>query len=430
MKLLSRLFRSEKKERVTVNLLVTEYVSRLRSGELVDRSTFISNYPHLAVDLSKAMASNPAVLALEDQVRRTRSSSQSAQRDPMSGSDVRLRDDRTPTQFIKPLDINFGEYEIFYEIGQGAMGRVYKAREKGTGRFVALKTLQAGAEIRAAQLRRLSREGFVHGQLNHPNIVQVYDAGMCEDVPYLAMELIKGGRTLETLLEKTGKPVEERRAAEIICAVARALAYSHDQNVVHRDIKPSNIMMVGDTPKLTDFGLAFVHQEEFARLTQSGEMLGTLCYMPPEQVRGRVRSPDDKPLPQIDVYSLGATFYELLTGEPPFTADSPVKVIKKVIEDDPSPPSASGVSKEVEAICIQCLEKMPEDRYSTASELADDLQCYLDGKPVSAPAVNWMLRRVQRTISRRHLIAIALTLTGVVLFVVACLVYLLLFRGS
>ncbi len=399
MKLLRDLFGSKGVD--PLDTLADDYLKRLKRGEKIDRSSFIATYPELAVELGRRLDANPEIVAAEEKLQKQFPG-------PM-GLATRGAPDGVPDFSIeeapKAFDgMKLGDYEIASEIGRGAMGRVYRARKVGSSQDVALKTLPASLDISDGQMARLGREGSAQGRLNHPNIVKVYDSGTCDEIPYLCMELIEGGETLQTLLEKTGKRFEERRAAEIILALAHALAYSHQQDVVHRDIKPSNIMMDGDTPKLTDFGLAFIQRQDVTRLTQSGEMLGTLCYMSPEQVGGHQSDGSSDPHPQCDVYSLGATLYELLTGELPFVAETPGQLIKKVIDDDPLPPEKMGakVSKDIEAICIKCLEKSPEKRYYTASALGDDLTRYLDGRRVEAPRINWATRRLRNYVSKRR----------------------------
>ena len=203
-----------------------------------------------------------------------------------------------PDEFLAaPFELmEFGDYEIESEIGRGAMGRVYKAWDPTCERFVALKTIHPNFELSRTIIRRLLREGNTQKELKHKNIVEVFKTGEEEGIPFIVSEFIENAKTLSCLLGEPKKPLAERRAVEIILEIAKALEYSHEASVIHRDIKPSNIMMDGKVPKLTDFGLAFVETAEVSRISGSGDMLGTISYMSPEQVRGS--SEKDKVLPK------------------------------------------------------------------------------------------------------------------------------------
>lgn len=384
--------------------LVSDYVARVRAGEGLERSAFLAEHPELAFKLAKSLE---AVRDLDDRP------AQAASLTGTAATEVRDRAD-FGIAAPKPLPNIIGAYEVREELGRGAMGRVFLAEETGSGRLLALKTLHPGMDMSANQVRRLRREALAAQKLQHPNIVRTYDAGDYDGTPYLVMQLIEGGKSLKDLC-LPGDPLPVSRALDLVRQVALGLDYAHREGVVHRDIKPSNILMLGDKPMITDFGLAHVTDQELSRVTRSGEMLGTLCYMPPEQATGE-RDPNAR----WDIYALGASLYECLTCRPPFLGDSPGATFKMITQDDPPPPSSYGadVDSRAVAICIKCLEKDPAARYQSGSELADDIERYLGGKSVRAPHVNWALRRVRRFLDR-HRRAIALGLAATAFFAVA-----------
>ncbi len=412
MKLFKNLFKTATEREL--DTLVSAYRSQLERGDRITREEFIANYPFMAINLAAALNADRDITALEAKVQ---------QRWPgVSTSDkiIDIDDDEiecVPVDTIKSLGMQIDDYEVIKELGRGAMGRVYKAYQKSLDRHVAIKTLQPGLSVNQSQMKRLSREAKAQGGLKHPNIVELFDIGSVDGVPYLVMELIEGGTSLDTVISAKERPYDEKTSARLILDLAHALAYAHQQEIVHRDIKPANIMMADGTPKLTDFGLAFVGGVDVSRLTQSGELLGTLCYMAPEQVGGR-ENPEryTRPSPQVDVYALGATLYELLTGHLPFEAATPGELVKQIIDDDPPAPHKFGVKldKNIEAVCIKCIEKSPEKRYYSTSELADDLQRYLNGVTVNAPRINWTTRRMRMALRQRGAVAGIVAVVAVV----------------
>ena len=395
-----------------VNALVADYLRRVKNGEQVDYGQFIADNPEVAIELNHILRSELDVIkncpVQSKQINLPNMPTRSVPSSTTGFAPSKLFD--KSSTFIGE---QIGEFIIEAELGQGGMAKVYKAWQESCKRHVALKTMLTDKLLPEVQLSRLQREAMVQAQLNHPSIVQLYTCALVDDVPYVAMELIPGGTTLQSLLLESGMPFEETRAARIILAIARALDYSHKKGIVHRDIKASNIMMDGDTPKLTDFGLAFAHNQELTRLTRSGELVGTLGYISPEMIDVCKGRNYETPKPQSDIYSLGATFYELLTCKLPFIADSPGELILKIMEKEPAAPAEHGVkiSKEAEAICVKCLEKSLDKRYQSAAELIDDLERYLDGKSVKAPTVNWKTRRIKREISKRKMVLILSFLT-------------------
>jgi serine/threonine protein kinase len=283
-------------------------------------------------------------------------------------------------------------YELLEEIGRGGMAVVYKARQTRLDRLVALKVIHAGAAAGSEELARFRREAKATARLSHPNIVQVYEVGEHNSCPYLALELVEGGSLAETL---GGTPLPARQAAELVRVLAEAVQHAHARGILHRDLKPANVLLAPDgTPKVVDFGLA-KRSDTRSDLTTTGQVLGTPSYMAPEQAEGRVRDLG----PATDVYSLGAILYKLLTGRAPFKAASILETLEQVKTHDPVRPAAlqPGLPRELEAICLKCLEKVPGHRYATAEALARDLGRFLGGEPISACSLT-LLEKVTRAI--------------------------------
>lgn len=275
---------------------------------------------------------------------------------------------------------NIPGYEILGILGQGGMGVVFKARQVGLKRLVALKMIR-GAQASEAELRRFTTEAEAIGRFQHPNIVQIYDIGEFQGEPYFSLELVDGGS-----LEKHvgGNPQPVRWAAGLAAELADAIGYAHDRNIIHRDLKPANVLLTTDhRPKVTDFGLAKRLEEDDGG-TQTGTVMGTPSYMAPEQASGA------KDLgPAADVYSLGAILYDLLTGRPPFKGSTIMETLDQVRKLEPVPPRAlqPTMPRDLETICLKCLQKDPRRRYATAGEMAADLRRHLDGKPILARPV-------------------------------------------
>ncbi len=278
-------------------------------------------------------------------------------------------------------------YEVFDEVGHGAMGVVYKARQLGVNRTVAIKVLGSGRNAAAAERARFRREAEAVGRLQHPHVVQVYGYGEQDGCPYLCLEWMDGG----TLARRVnGRPLRPRSAAKLVQSLARAMHAAHEAGVVHRDLKPGNVLLSRDgVPKVADFGLAKL-LDGGADLTRSGAAVGTPSYMAPEQVRGRAGLVG----PRTDVYALGAVLYELLTGRPPFHARTPAETLLLVETQEPAPVRRwqPKVSRDLEAVCLKCLEKRPARRYASAEELADDLGRWLHGAATRARPSSWPVR--------------------------------------
>jgi serine/threonine protein kinase len=272
-------------------------------------------------------------------------------------------------------------YDILEELGRGAMGVVFKAHQHRLSRVVALKMLLGGINASQRVRTRFRQEANAVAQLQHPYIVQIFDVVEHDGQLFLALEHIGGGSLTRRLRMKAFAPDE---AAKCIAKVARAMHFAHERGIIHRDLKPSNILLTEDgIPKVTDFGLAKRLDDDTHR-TQTGTVLGTPDYMPPEQAEGKVRELG----PAAVVYSLGCVLYELLAGQPPFRGEALVRVLDAVRFQKPRPPSElrPGVPKQLEAVCLKCLEKAPIDRYPSAAGLADDLSRFLAGESVRAAA--------------------------------------------
>ncbi|HLN29984.1 MAG TPA: protein kinase [Gemmataceae bacterium] len=294
-----------------------------------------------------------------------------------------------------PLPRGLPGYEIHGELGRGGMGVVYRARQLRLERVVALKMLLYGAHTSTERRVRFQAEADAIARLHHPNIVQVYDVGEHEGVPFLVLEYMRGG-SLEKRL--SGKPLTPRQAAELIETLAWAVDHAHGHGIIHRDLKPANILISGEgrgakgerdeaenlrlasfIPKISDFGLA---KQERAELTSVGDVLGTPSYMAPEQATGAVGAIG----PAADIYALGAILYELLTRRPPFVSASVLETLEQVRTREPIAPGklTTGMPHDLETICLKCLEKEAGKRYAGARALAEDLRRYLDGRPVLA----------------------------------------------
>ncbi|MBC7853781.1 MAG: serine/threonine protein kinase [Pirellulaceae bacterium] len=289
----------------------------------------------------------------------------------------------------RALPKEIGDFTVLQELGRGGMGVVYKARQKKLHRVVALKMVLAGSHAAPEQLARFVIEAQAVAHLQHPNIVQIFEVGEHEGLPFFALEFVDG----QSLQQKLGgKPLPWEEAARVTEQLARAMQYAHDNGVLHRDIKPANVLLASDgVPKVTDFGLAkLLESNDESGSTRTGTIMGTPSYMPPEQARGEVRTMG----PASDQYSLGAMLYELLTGRPPFLAAKAVDVLLQVIHEEPIPPRKMQpkLPADIETICLKALQKEPEKRYATCTELADDLRRALAGEPILARPI----RRVER----------------------------------
>ena len=288
---------------------------------------------------------------------------------------------------LDEIGSEFGDYELLEEIGRGGMGVVYRARQKSLDREVAVKMILAGGLADAEAIERFHAEAQAVAQLNHPNIVRVYEVGQHQGHHFFSMDYIQGQSLADVARDH---PLSAREAADYVRTIAEAVHCAHEAGIIHRDLKPSNILTDSRAqPLITDFGLAKRTKDD-SGLTATGNILGTPSYMPPEQVaRG-----EETIGPASDVYALGAILYELLTGRPPFRAESSMETLLQVLQQQPVAPRllAPQLHRDLETIVLKCLEKNPAQRYQTAEELAAELDRYWDGQPIEARPVTWMER--------------------------------------
>ena len=288
-----------------------------------------------------------------------------------------------------PPGVTVAGYEILAELGRGGMGVVYKARQAGLKRLVALKMILAGPHAGARELARFRTEAEAVARLQHPSIVQIYEIGYHDGRPFFSLEFLEGGSLAVRL---AGKPQPAHQAAALVDTLARAMQYAHERGIIHRDLKPGNVLLAADgTPKIGDFGLAKRRPDEGeapdveAPSTQTGVVMGTASYMAPEQAAGQNTAIG----PRTDVYALGAILYEMLTGRAPFQGLTTFETLQQVRTIEPVPPSRlqPALPRDLETVCLKCLQKEPGQRYATAEALADDLRRFLAGEPILAQPV-------------------------------------------
>jgi tetratricopeptide (TPR) repeat protein len=278
------------------------------------------------------------------------------------------------------------DYEILGELGRGGMGVVYQASQQSLKRVVALKVL-AEAHAASERVRLFRREAEAAARLQHPHIVQIHQVGEQDGRPYLVLESVEGGSLAGRI---AGIPWPVTQAARIVETLARAIHYAHQRGIVHRDLKPANVLLTIDgVPKITDFGLAKLLDTEVGQ-TKLGVIMGTPSYMAPEQARGQAQEIG----PATDVYALGTILYELLTGRPPFRGATTLETVHQVLFDELVAPTRlqPRVPRDLETICLKCLQKEPQKRYPSAQTLAEDLRRFLAGEPILARPVSWLER--------------------------------------
>jgi tetratricopeptide (TPR) repeat protein/predicted Ser/Thr protein kinase len=295
-----------------------------------------------------------------------------------------------------PLRASVPGYEILGELGRGGMGVVYKARQKGLNRLVALKMILSGGHASSGDLARFRLEAEAVAKLKHPNIVQIYEIGEHFGQPYFSLEFVDGG-SLDKKLAGTPQPAAQ--AAGWVETMARAMHEAHKEGIIHRDLKPANVLLTGDgVPKIMDFGLAKRIDEGDSGQTRTGAIMGTPSYMAPEQAEGRIKELG----PATDIYSLGAILYDLITGRPPFRGETVMDTLQLVVSAEPVSPVRlhPKVPRDLETICLKCLQKEPAKRYPTSWALAEDLRRFLDGRPIEARPVG-ALERAWKWAKRR-----------------------------
>jgi hypothetical protein len=364
--------------------LIAAYLEAMQAGAPPDRAALLADHPELADELRAFFADLDGFAALAAPLR-----------DVPPGADALA----TPSPDATLADVpaagrTFGDYELLGEVARGAMGVVYRARQRSLNRTVAVKMILAGEFASPEEVGRFRREAESAAALDHPNIVPIYEVGEYDGHHFYSMKLMEGSLARH---REPGSRITPKEAARLVAAAARAVHYAHQRGTLHRDLKPANILLDPDgQPQVADFGLA-KRVAGGASATQPGAIVGTPAYMAPEQARG------EKGLTTAaDVYGLGAVLYELLAGRPPFQAETVFDTLARVLHDEPVPPSrlAVGVPRDLETVCLMCLRKEPEKRYASAAELADDLVRYQRGEPIQArPAgrgerlVKWARRK-------------------------------------
>jgi serine/threonine protein kinase len=390
--------------------VLQECLLRARLGERPDAGEFLARFPQYAavlrdrIDLRRALTASTA-----DGTRDGGAAGMASERPEPTIEAPAGAAGTAPPAGAPP------GYELLGELGRGGMGVVYRARPARLNRLVALKVILTGGHAAAADRVRFLAEAEAVAALAHPNVVQVFECGMHDGQPYLALEYCPGGSLADKL---RGTPLPPRAAAALVEPLARAVQAAHGRGIVHRDLKPANVLLADDgTPKVTDFGLA-KRVEGGAGLTQTGAILGTPSYMAPEQAAGSKAVG-----PAADVYALGAVLYECLTGRPPFRAETALDTLQQVLTDDPVPVGRlqPRTPCDLETICLKCLRKEPDKRFPAAGALADDLRRFLDHRPIQARPVSrlerawkWAKRNPELAKLYGNLLAFSVFLVGAV----------------
>jgi serine/threonine-protein kinase len=350
--------------------LLDAYLQDLHAGRQPDRAAFLVHHPELADALD-------CLEALEQLAPVGTAAPRATDSERTLAAESRSAGAATPTGDSQATA--FGDFELLSEIGRGGMGVIWKARQKGLDRIVAIKMIQTSHLASALQVERFVVEAKAMARLHHPHIVRIHESGLLHGQHFFVMEYIAGPSLAEALRQG---PFPAEKAAEVVYKVAQAVEHLHGQGIVHRDLKPSNILLdEAGQPYVTDFGLVKMLGPA-SRVTTTGAILGTPAYMAPEQASGR----PDQVGPASDIYALGTILYELLTGRPPFQGETPLDTLVQVLEGEPTRPCGldARIPARLEMICLKCLEKAPEERYPTAAALAADLQHYLDGEDIEA----------------------------------------------
>ena len=313
------------------------------------------------------------------------------------------------------MQMDFGDYELMEEIGRGGQGVVYRARQKSLNRTVALKVIGLGHWASTPHLKRFRHEAEAAASLEHPQIVPIYEIGERDGSCYFSMKFVEGGQLDEVVRRE---PMSTRRAAELLVKIARTVQFAHEHGILHRDIKPGNILLDQQgEPHLTDFGLARLIEQE-STITNSFDVLGTPSYMAPEQAAGNTK----ELTAAADVYALGAVFYQMLTGQPPFAGGTTYETIRLVMETEPRNPRIWNpkVDVDLSTICLKCLEKNPKKRYETAETLAQDVERWLRHEPIRARRAG-VIMRSRKWVRRNPLLAAVTPLVIALVAIVAVL---------
>jgi WD40 repeat protein/serine/threonine protein kinase len=387
---------SEREQRL--ERVLADYLHAVAAGNAPNCAELLREHPDLAADLDSFFRNRDALERIAEPIKQQAPDLAETIGASGTGGGTTVR--------------SFGDYELLEEIARGGMGVVYKAREVSLNRVVAVKMILAGQLASAGDVQRFKQEAEAAAGLDHPNIVPIYEVGEHEGQHYFSMKLIEGG---SLAADRRSARADPRSAANLVATVARAVHHAHQRGILHRDLKPGNVLIDADAqPHVTDFGLA-KRVEGDSRITQSGAIVGTPSYMAPEQARS------EKVLTTgVDVYSLGAILYELLTGCPPFRAETPLETIRNLLEREPASPRSirANIDRDLETICLKCLHKQPEGRYESAAALADDLQRWLRREPIQARP-SGVRERVVKWARRRPALAALLVISVVSLITVS-----------
>jgi len=383
--------------------VLVAYLEAAERGRAPELSELQRQHPELATQLAEFFDNRAQLDRLAAPLR---SAVAAAQAEAAARRTLGVEESSAPPAAVGDKVRYFGDYELLTEIARGGMGVVFKARQVSLNRSVALKMILKGELASEADIQRFRTEAEAAANLDHPNIVPIYEVGAHEGQHYFSMRLVKGGSLSGKVPALTTEP---RAAAQLVATVARAVHYAHQRGILHRDLKPANILLDGQgEPHVTDFGLAKRVEAEQGQ-TRTGAVVGTPSYMAPEQARGA------KGLTTAaDVYSLGAILYELLAGKPPFRGESPLDTLLQVLEREPAPPQAINprADRDLQTICLKCLDKVPDRRYGSAEALADDLHRWLRGEPIAArPGGRWeqLLKYVRRKPAIAALIGVSIS---------------------
>lgn len=438
--------RESNERQVRLEKIIAEYLEAVDVGESPESESYLNQYPELADDLREFFRNQAEVenLVAEPASDDEPSPASDVNETTVIGNDAPALEatfvpKTEPTQQGRPPRERigyFGDYELISEIARGGMGVVYKAKQVNLDRIVALKMILSGQFASEEDVRRFYQEAEAAANLEHPGIVPIFEVGRHEGHHFFSMAFVEGPSLAHLV---ANSPLPAKTAAEVMKHVADAITYAHDRGVIHRDLKPANILMArkterGDSsgsqavtlstaegtdatgvfqPKVTDFGLA-KKSEGGSELTGTGQILGTPSYMPPEQASGHAQDI----APSADIYSLGAVLYCLLTGHPPFQAANVLDTLMQVLEKEPVSPRDINprIPKDLETICLKCLQKDRRKRFGSALALAEDLGRFLEGRPVLARPVG-MATKCYRWARRNRSIAYLL---GIIVLLVCC----------
>ncbi|MBM4070239.1 MAG: serine/threonine protein kinase [Planctomycetes bacterium] len=401
-----------------VDVTIADYLKAVDAGQFPDRDALLASQPEFADELRAFFADHDRTAKFAEPIREL-----AAAADPQATIGPRAEAAPAELSTIAPGDKMpsagsrvgyFGDYELLSEIARGGMGVVFCARQVSLNRIVALKMILAGQLASAQEVQRFQAEARTAANLQHANIVAIHEVGEHDGQHYFSMDYVEG-RNLTDMVRDSPLPPHE--AARYVKLCAEAIHYAHQQGTLHRDLKPSNVLIDKfDQPRVTDFGLAKQLAGEPgasapAFHTQTGAAVGTPSYMPPEQAsadRGKLG-------PASDVYSLGAVLYELVTGRPPFRAATPMDTLLQVLSSEPAAPRLvnPSLSRDLETIVLKCLAKEPEKRYASAKDLADDLQAYLENRPISARRPGYLERAGRWLRHHRRSVALSAVAAGV-----------------